>query len=653
VKAPDSTGDSPSEAISWDQVFLDAIQIRAFEEVLLENFSELNIRGTCHTSIGQEITAVLISKYLNHDDFIFGTHRSHGIYLSLTKNFRGLYAEIMGIVGGTSNGIGGSQHLNSANFYTNGIQGGMVPVTVGAAFRRKDSGDSLGVCIVGDGTFGSGVLYESLNLAVNFKVPFLMIVEDNEISQSTPTRNVISGNTADKLKAFGLQVYEAATSDTRNLDCAISSAFFSARKMKNQVALIVKSDRLGPHSKGDDNRSKDELTTLRKRDSLESLMQSPYYLSFYRNCKQEFFSLLLDLSKQEINRNVPKDYAELIFPIKLSNPSEQKNGNIRNLTYEAIKIVLKEKPDSIMVGEDIEHIPMGTHRPYGGAFGVSRDLSTMFPGRVVNSAISEASLVGLAIGRSLAGHETIVEIMFGDFSTLIVDQIIQQASKIVGMYGSQKELPMMVRTPMGGRRGYGPTHSQNIEGLFFGLPNIVVYAQNVFFHERHFLELLQLGLPVMVIEHKDLYGKHSNSITNSESKIEYQDNGLLHLGPISGESSGIIICYGFAASIVLEATEEVFERFDKSYDVLILTIVSPLDLSQQLNMFKSKKVALLIEETDAARGLAGLILKEFSKLNLNIVLKTCSGNGMIGASNEAEEYALLNVEKVKRAILGL
>ena len=119
-------------------------------------------------------------------------------------------------------------------------------------------------------------------------------------------------------------------------------------------------------------------------------------------------------------------------------------------------------------------------KDYGGAFKASKGLSKKFPGRIVNTPISEAAIVGFSIGRSFAGLPTIVEIMFGDFLTLTIDQIIQHASKIPTMFGKKIDIPMILRTPMGGRRGYGPTHSQSIEKLIVGLPNINVVVMNHF-----------------------------------------------------------------------------------------------------------------------------------------------------------------------------
>ena len=114
--------------------------------------------------------------------------------------------------------------------------------------------------------------------------------------------------------------------------------------------------------------------------------------------------------------------------------------------------------------------------PYGGAFKVGRGLSTAYPERVWTTPISEAGIVGVAAGMALRGLRPVVEIMFGDFITLAADQIVNHAAKFRWMYNDQVRLPLVIRTPMGGRRGYGPTHSQTLEKLFLGVPGLHVFA---------------------------------------------------------------------------------------------------------------------------------------------------------------------------------
>jgi pyruvate/2-oxoglutarate/acetoin dehydrogenase E1 component len=154
----------------------------------------------------------------------------------------------------------------------------------------------------------------------------------------------------------------------------------------------------------------------------------------------------------------------------------------------------------LLLGEDVLD-------PYGGAFKVTRGLSTAFPGRVLTTPISEAGIVGVAAGMALRGYRPVVEIMFGDFITLIVDQVINHAAKFRWMYNDQVQVPLILRTPMGGRRGYGPTHSQTLEKIFLGVPGLRVVSPTHIGDPGGLLEkvILETHDPVLFVENKLLY----------------------------------------------------------------------------------------------------------------------------------------------------
>lgn len=159
-----------------------------------------------------------------------------------------------------------------------------------------------------------------------------------------------------------------------------------------------------------------------------------------------------------------------------------------------------ERDDRVYVlGEDIVD-------PYGGAFKVTKGLSTKFPDRVLPMPISEAAIVGVATGLALRGQPVIAEIMFGDFLTLAADQLVNHAAKFHTMYGERLRLPLVVRTAVGGGRGYGPTHSQSLETMFIGVPGLQVLAPSLFHAPGpHIESALSSGKPTLFIEHKLLY----------------------------------------------------------------------------------------------------------------------------------------------------
>ena len=157
-----------------------ALLIRRTEDTFIELFSKGKLNGTVHTCNGQEFSAVALCNYLQKQDIIFSNHRCHGHYIARTGDVEGLIAELMGKQTGVCGGIGSSQHLCNDNFYSNGIQGGIVPVATGMAMAGKlKRNKAISVVFIGDGTLGEGAVYESFNLASLFKLPLLVICENN------------------------------------------------------------------------------------------------------------------------------------------------------------------------------------------------------------------------------------------------------------------------------------------------------------------------------------------------------------------------------------------------------------------------------------------------------------------------------------------
>lgn len=155
----------------------------------------------------------------------------------------------------------------------------------------------------------------------------------------------------------------------------------------------------------------------------------------------------------------------------------------------------------IVLGEDILD-------PYGGAFKVTKGLSTAFPDRVWTTPISEGGIIGMGVGLALKGKPVIAELMFGDFILLAADQLINHAGKFRWMYNDQVEIPLIVRAPMGGRRGYGPTHSQSLEKHFCGAPGITVFATNEYADPGLILQkAFASRTPHLIIENKVMYAR--------------------------------------------------------------------------------------------------------------------------------------------------
>lgn len=243
--------------------------VRSFEELLLKLFSEGKIFGTTHTYVGQEAIAASVISNLDKDDIVFSNHRCHGHYLCKEDDPLGLLAEIMGKEKGVCGGRGGSQHLHKNNFYSNGIQGGFLPNALGMAYAEKyfNTGRIV-VAFIGDGTLGQGIVYETLNLASLWKVPLMIVLENNGYAQTTPIEKNLSGSIRRRAEAFDLAFSEHESNDVEVLYPHFKKSIELIRNSNSPRFEVVHTYRYNAHSKGDDFRDPNEIAFWKEKDPL-------------------------------------------------------------------------------------------------------------------------------------------------------------------------------------------------------------------------------------------------------------------------------------------------------------------------------------------------------------------------------------------------
>ena len=258
----------------------------------------------------------------------------------------------------------------------------------------------------------------------------------------------------------------------------------------------------------------------------------------------------LNSRRSPVPQSSPAHFFRRLRSLRQPKESNGQTRTVRTALNATLHQLLAEAPEVLLLGEDL-------HDPYGGAFKVTSGLSTAFPGRVISTPISEAGVVGAGIGLALAGFRPIVEIMFADFVTLAMDQIFNHAVKFPGMF-EEAQVPLVIRTPSGGGRGYGPTHSQSPETLLSGVPGLTV----IFASHRHDVgELLRRAVlewpyPTVFFEHKLLYGQTVDaagySILESDASDLYDVTEHLFPTLIGGSKNPdmTFVCYGGAVSAV-------------------------------------------------------------------------------------------------------
>jgi acetoin:2,6-dichlorophenolindophenol oxidoreductase subunit alpha len=246
--------------------------IRRFEEHLLDLFETGQLVGTTHCYIGQEANAAGVINHLDDRDVIFSNHRCHGHFLAYADDPQILAAELMGRASGVVAGRGGSQHICHHNFYTNGVQGGIVPAATGMALAEKVKGTgAVTVVFIGDGTLGQGVVYESLNMASLWSAPILFVVENNRWAQSTPVERELAGDMVRRGEAFGIDAGQIDSTDAEALYEHFAHIIDKVRTTSRPHFEVIHTYRLCHHSKSDDMRPEDEIARFRGDEPLPKL----------------------------------------------------------------------------------------------------------------------------------------------------------------------------------------------------------------------------------------------------------------------------------------------------------------------------------------------------------------------------------------------
>jgi acetoin:2,6-dichlorophenolindophenol oxidoreductase subunit beta len=260
--------------------------------------------------------------------------------------------------------------------------------------------------------------------------------------------------------------------------------------------------------------------------------------------------------------------------------------------------LLESDPRVVLLGEDILD-------PYGGAFKVTRGLSTDFPTRVRTTPVSEAAVAGVSGGLALAGFRPIAEIMFGDFLGLCFDQIVNHIAKYEAMYDGAATCPVVIRTPMGGGRGYGPTHSQSLEKHFLGVPHLRVVAGSLW-HDPNslFEDFLADDSPVLHVEHKLLYplamrtgedGPNVEPTATDDGSLGFP--ATVSIRPVPREDCSLtVVAYGYQAELTRRALDRLAIEEEIFGELLVPGQLWPVDWAPLERSLAATGSLLTVEE---------------------------------------------------------
>jgi len=273
-------------------------------------------------------------------------------------------------------------------------------------------------------------------------------------------------------------------------------------------------------------------------------------------------------------------------------------------------------------------------------------------------------MFGIAAGFALRGYRPIVEIMFGDFIALGFDQIVNGISKFREMYDDQATVPLVVRTPMGGRRGYGPTHSQSLEKFLLGVPGIVVVAPS----ECHDIGAMLVAAveddrPVFFIENKLMYGRPNRRPAAGrvdEFRVAEWEGpwpALTFSGNDFGRAEATLVTYGGSLPIALEAATRLILEDEVFTEVVALGRLLPLDLEPVLESVRRTGALVTVEEGTLTGGIGAEIAARVQELAWDDlrgpVRRVAAHDGIIPSARTLEDEALPDADDVVAAVEGL
>ena len=491
---------------------------------------------------------------------------------------------------------------------------------VGAAAAIKQPEDTpIVYCGVGDGTTQQGEWLEAVGEAVRSQLPVLFMVQDNKWAISTTTQgktfySLPNGQQATEF--FGLPIHYIDGTDVVSADQQVGAIVAQMRRTSEPALVVFQVERLTSHTNADDQ------TVYRNVDDIEeaTLNGDPILIA-----KQHLLGLGLtesELSIMETQVNdqlaaaeqealeagkpLPSMDAGIQHPVELTHPSKEKPGsadlpqlNMKDAIREVLKNHLLDDASVTLYGEDIED-------PKGDVFGVTKGLSTRFPGRVMNSPLSESTIVGAAIGRAMVGQRPVAFIQFADFMPTAYNQIVNELATIHWRTDGQTSVPVVVMIACGGYRpGLGPYHAQTHESVMAHCPGVDVVMPSTAHDAAGLLNAaFESNRPTVFFYPKTLL--NDSERTTSENVQEQ----FVPLGVARKTRSGrdiTFVSWGNTVA-VCEKTADALEKVGIESEIIDLRSLTPWD--QQIVLSSAEKTArmIVVHEDNHTCGLGSEIV---------------------------------------------
>ncbi|WP_419908193.1 alpha-ketoacid dehydrogenase subunit alpha/beta [Hoeflea sp.] len=590
------------------------LRIRRFETRAKELFLKGVIKGTAHSSVGQEAIAAGACAALETDDFLLTHHRGHGHTIAKGSNIALMFAELMGRAKGYCAGLGGSMHIadfDSNILGANGIVGAGMGLGTGAALAAQmNKTGQIGITFFGDGAANEGIFHEAMNLAAIWKLPLIFFCENNQYGLTTATEAVTAGpSIAARGDAYGVPNQRIDGNDVAAVFEAVERAALRARVGDGPTLIEALTYRWDDHSmranlpayrtsdEEADWKARDPVARLRDRLIEANELPQAGYDTMVAEVEAEI-EAAIDWATDQPEPDMAKAL-QFVVPQPIAGfaepPADERALTYKEAITEAFALEMEADGDVIILGEDVGET--------GGIFGLTAGLRDRFGAeRVRDTPISEGVISTCGVGAALCGKRVVVEAQLWDFVTLMMDAIVNQAAKARFMLGGKASVPIVFRGPQGAGIRLAAQHCQSLEMLFANIPGLQIFAPSTPYDAKGLMaSAIADDGPVVFLEHKLLYLGAEQPVPASRYRIEPGKARIVRPGTD---------CTVVATLAMVDRALQAADRLARegiSVEVIDPRTIKPLDAEMICDGVRNTNRAVIVHEAPLFGGFGGEI----------------------------------------------
>jgi 2-oxoisovalerate dehydrogenase E1 component len=580
-------------------LYFNMLKSRLIEEKMLILLRQGKI-SKWFSGIGQEAISVGVTMALNADEYILPMHRNLGVFTTREIPLQRLFSQWQGKAGGFTKGRDRSFHFGTQDYKIIGMISHLGPqlgVADGIALShilKKEA--KLTAVFSGDGGTSEGDFHEALNVASVWNLPVLFCIENNGYGLSTPSNEQYNCESiADRGVGYGMESHVIEGNNVMEVFSKVDAIAKSVRKNPRPVLIEFKTFRMRGHEEASGTKyvaqelldawaQKDPISNFEAYLLQEKLITPTEIDNFKETFKKDIHDgLQLAFDEPAIIPDLETELCDVYKPfeyIATDPPSTQQTTRLIDAISEGLRQSMEVHSDLVIMGQDIAE--------YGGVFKITENFVEQFgKARVRNTPICESAIVETAMGLSIAGIKSVVEMQFADFVSSGFNPVVNYLAKSHYRWGQAADI--VVRMPCGAGVAAGPFHSQTNEAWFTKTPGLkVVYPAFPYDAKGLLATAINDPNPVLFFEHKALYRSIRQEVPTDYFTLPFGVASLLKEG-----SDVTIITYGAAVHWALETLGQ---NPDISADLIDLRSLQPLDFKAILASVKKTNKAIILQE---------------------------------------------------------